>query len=166
MLAGLLTDERIQALLAMPKSVTNKGAREIREGKAFRLEYSAVAREADEQFAVFVRRHVEMEDNFTAGLRWHPKSGEPVILMRCNGSSHPHRNQIENTGFSLGYCHIHVATERYVNAGMNAEHFAEITAEYRTAKGALHTLCKLCNIYGLETGPDEPDLFPHEHRAI
>lgn len=71
----LLTEERIQQLIAMPKMVVNKGAREVKEGKAYRLEYRAVAREADEEFVVFVRRHVEMEDNFTAGLRWAPRAG-------------------------------------------------------------------------------------------
>ncbi len=159
MLAAVLTEERIQELLLMPKAVVNKGAREVKEGKAYRVEYRAVARGADEEFVVFVRRHVEMEDNFTAGIRWTPKSGEPVILMRCNGGSHPHSNQLEKTKFPVGHCHVHVATERYLAAGKSAEHFAEITTDYRTHKGALHTLCQLCNIFGLDTGPDELDLF-------
>lgn len=159
MLLALLTEERIQDLLAMPKTVVNKGAREIREGKSYRLEYRAVAREADEEFVVFVRRHVDMEDNFTAGLRWTPKSGEPVILMRCNGGSHPHTNQLEKTGFPVGRCHVHVATERYIAAGKNAEHYAEITSDFQTHNGALHALCSMCNILNLDTGPDELDLF-------
>lgn len=155
----LLTEERIQQLIAMPKMVVNKGAREVRECKAYRLEYRAVAREADEEFVIFVRRHVEMEDNFTAGLRWAPKSGEPLILMRCNGGSHKHTNQLEKTEFPIGNCHVHVATERYIASGRNAEHYAEITTDYQTHKGALHALCTMCNILGLDTEPDEPDLF-------
>lgn len=163
MLVALLTDKRIQELLAMPKAVVNRGARESAEGQSFRVDYKAVAREHDEEFVVFVRRHVEMRDSFTAGLRWHPKSAEDVILMRCNGSNHRHVNHIERTGFEVGHCHIHIATERYLLAGRQAEQYAETTTAYSTAKGALHELCKRCNISGLDTEPDELDLFDHEH---
>ncbi len=159
MTSMLLSESRINELIAMPKTVVNKGARESKDGKVYRLEYRAVAQGFNEEFVVFVRRHVEMEENFTAGLRWIPKSGEPVILMRCNGGSHPHTNQLERTSFSIGHCHVHVATERYLTAGKNAEHYAETTEDYHTHKGALHKLCQLCNIYGLDTGPDEPDMF-------
>ena len=159
MLAAMLTDERISDLLAMTKVVVNKGARETKEGSVFRIDYQVVARVEDEEFIVFVRRHTVMADNFTAGLRWLPKSAEPVILMRCNGGSHRHSNQIEGTRFEIGHCHVHVATERYITAGKNAEHYAETISTYSTAQGALHELCKRCNIHGLDTGQDEPDLF-------
>jgi 7-keto-8-aminopelargonate synthetase-like enzyme len=159
MLAVMLTDKRITELLAMPKAVVNKGARETKDGPVFRIDYQVVARVDDEEFSVFVRRHTVMIDNFTAGLRWLPKSAEPVILMRCNGSSHRHSNQIEGTRFEVGHCHVHVATERYITAGKNAEHYAETTSTYSTAQGALHELCRRCNISGLDTTPDELDLF-------
>jgi hypothetical protein len=159
MLAAMLTDKRIADLLAMPKAVVNKGARETKDGPIFRTDYQVVAQIHDEAFVVFVRRHPEMADNFTAGLRWLPKSAESVILMRCNGSSHPHTNQIEQTKFEIGHCHVHVATERYITAGRHAEHYAETTADYSTVAGALHELCKRCNISGIDTTPDELDLF-------
>ena len=56
-------------------------------------------------------------------------------------------------------CHVHQATERYLAAGKKDEGFASPTQDYKTLSGALHSLVKRCNISGLSTQPEEPDLF-------
>jgi hypothetical protein len=78
--------------------------------------------------------------------------------MRCNGSDHEHMNPLERAQFK-DVCHIHRATERYLAAGRKADHYAEPTRSYRTLGGALHHLTQLASISGLDTQPDEPDLF-------
>ena len=158
MLSVDLTDAKIAALIALQKQVTSKG-RSVNDGKHSKRDFKLVGATVDEEFTVFVRQHLEMTDDFTAGLIWHARTGESVILMRCNGASHPHTNHLEGAKFSVGNYHIHQATERYIQSGRNAEHYAEITTDYRTVEGALHQLCKLCNIDGIATEPDSPSLF-------
>ena len=84
--------------------------------------------------------------------------------MRCNGSNHRHSNHIEGTGFGVGSFHVHVATERYIASGRSAEHFAEVTRDFRTLAGALAVLTQRCAIAGISTEPDIPDLFDNEDR--
>jgi len=56
-------------------------------------------------------------------------------------------------------CHIHQATERYLQARLKPEGFAQATDTYKTCDGALHRLVSDCNIEGLETQADHPELF-------
>jgi hypothetical protein len=154
-----LSDARIAELLAMPKRIKNRNAREVADAKHWRRDYNAVGTTVDEEFTVFTRQHREMLEDFSAGLIWHPKAGEAVILMRCNGASHRHTNHIEGSAFGAGNYHVHVATERYINSGKNPEHYAEITNGYATIEGALHHLCMECNIEGIETTPESLDMF-------
>jgi len=137
----MLTDERIYELLKEPKWVKNPKAREVPDAKHLRRDYK-VSSETGEEFTVFTRQHQEMLDDFSAGLIWHPTTGDSVILMRCNGSSHRHTNHLEGSEFAAGNCHVHMATERY-----------------STLEGALHHLCKEGNIDGLDTSPELPDMF-------
>lgn len=154
-----ITDERISDLLLLNKQVTNRNARNVEEGKHWKRDYQVVSVDTDDDFAIFVRQHREMVDNFSVGLIWHSKTGESVTLLRCNGASHPHTNHIEGTKFGIGNYHVHMATERYLEIGKNSEHYAEVTAVYNTVNGALHHLCRECRIDGLDTKPDELDLF-------
>lgn len=80
------------------------------------------------------------------------------MLIRCNGSDHPHFNSVERDRFE-SVCHIHHATERYLAAEKKSEGYAQSTKEYKTLNGALHHLVYQCKITGLKTEPDEPDLF-------
>jgi len=154
----MLTDERIYELLKEPKWVKNPKAREVPDAKHLRRDYK-VSSETGEEFTVFTRQHQEMLDDFSAGLIWHPTTGDSVILMRCNGSSHRHTNHLEGSEFAAGNCHVHMATERYIDSGRSPEHFAQVTVSYSTLEGALHHLCKEGNIDGLDTSPELPDMF-------
>jgi hypothetical protein len=99
-----------------------------------------------------------MEDDFSCGLSWLAPNGEILTLVRYNGASHPHRNNIEGTMLNWE-SHIHTATERYIRANKKAVGFAEPTDRYRTLKGALHCLVTDCSIVGISTTPDKPSLF-------
>ena len=100
-----------------------------------------------------------MTDDFSCGLQWLPAGGESLILVRYNGSSHEHPNRLENTRIDYE-CHIHQVTERYIQANLKPEGFAARTDAYTSCDGALHNLVNDCNITGIETKADHPELFP------
>jgi hypothetical protein len=156
-----LTDEAIAKLLALPKRVENPAARERTEGQHRRRDYQVVSLDGDQRFTLFTRQSTRILDGFSAGLRWHAKSGEDVMLIRCNGSDHPHPNVLERERIE-SRCHVHILTERYIQANRKGEGFAEATSIYRTLEGALHTLVTRANIRGLNIEADGPmteDLF-------
>ena len=156
-----LTDDVIAKLMACPKCVENPQAREKLEGKHLRCDYRVVSEDGMHRFTLFTRQSTQMANGFSAGLRWHAKSGEDVMLLRCNGSDHPHSNALERQRFEA-QCHVHTLTERYIQANRKVEAFAEPTQAYRTLGGALHDLVRRACITGLRTepdGPETPDLF-------
>ncbi len=153
-----LTDAQICDLLNCAKSVENPGSKARTEGKHVRRDYKVVSSDNKHEFVLFTRQSTVIPDNFSAGLRWRSKTGEESILIRCNGSDHVHGNAIEREQFSAQQ-HIHMATERYIVAGRKAESYAEPSRKYSTLAGALHELMQLAKITGLQTQPDEPDLF-------
>lgn len=151
-----LTDKKVASLLSCPKHVENPGARETMEAKHRKRNFRVVSDDGAHRFTIFVRQSTRIPNGFSAGLLWHAKSGEDIVLLRCNGSDHFHPNVLE--GERIGYqCHIHIATERYVQAGRKAEGFAEATTTYRTLAGALHELVRRANITGLRTEPEGPE---------
>ncbi len=156
-----LTDEKIARLLALPKRVENPQSREKTEGKHKRRDYRVVSEDGAHRFTLFTRQSTKIPDGFSAGLLWHAKSGEDVILLRCNGSDHPHPNVLERQRIEY-HCHVHLLTERYILANRKGEGFAEVTEAYHTLAGALNELVHRANIQGLSTdadGPQTQDLF-------
>lgn len=153
-----LTDEKIRNLLLLEKRITNPNVRNKAKGKHTERDYTVIDKSGELNFSIFVRQNSMLENDFSAGLIWHMPSGESITLCRYNGSTHSHANRLEGT--RLGYeCHIHKATERYIQANKKAESFAEGTDRYQTVEGALHCLLLDCNVLGLQTTPDEPRLI-------
>jgi uncharacterized lipoprotein NlpE involved in copper resistance len=159
-----LTDAEIAKLVGCAKRVENPAARQRTEGKHLRRDFRVISEDGQHEFILFTRQSTVITSSFSAGLRWKSKSGEEVILIRCNGPDHPHGNSFERQEFS-GQAHVHLATERYISAGKKAESFAQVTSTYRTFSGALHELMRLAHVSGLETKPDESDLFGSDERA-
>ena len=153
-----LSQAEIDALITCPQQVINPSSRVKTEGKHIRRDYHVASLDGRHEFVLFTRQSTMIVESFSAGLRWRSKTGEEVILMRCNGPDHTHGNPIERTRFEFRR-HVHRATERYLAAGRKAESFAEVTDAYRTLDGALHHLLQLTSISGLNTSPDATDLF-------
>ncbi len=153
-----LNDERIEQLLAMPKRITNPTARNLTDANHEKREYLVESADGTERFRLFVRQNKTVLDDFSCGLQWFAAGGESLILARYNGSSHGHPNRMERTRVDF-VCHIHKATERYLRANLKAEGFAEATNTYQTCGGALDRLLGDCNITGLQTEADHPELF-------
>ncbi len=156
-----LTDEIIAQLLTCPKRVENPQAREKPEGKHLRRDFRVISDDGEHRFALFTRQSTRIAEGFSAGLLWHAKTGEEVILLRCNGNDHPHPNALERERIEFQH-HVHLATERYIQANRKPEGYAKETQAYRTLAGALHHLVQRAHIQGLQTLPDEalqPGLF-------
>jgi hypothetical protein len=153
-----LTDERIEQLLRMPKRITNPTARNVTDANHDKREYLVESEDGAERFRLFVRQNKTVLDDFSCGLQWLPAGGENLILARYNGSSHGHPNHLEGTRVDF-VCHIHTATERYLQANLKPEGFAQAANSYQTCNGALNRLLSDCNIVGLETQADHPELF-------
>ncbi|MBX6966021.1 hypothetical protein [Alcaligenes faecalis] len=158
----ILSDEEIERLLALPKTISNPKARRKVQKKSMRINYTVLAEGA--AFEVYVRQNQLVADAFSCGLTYLPQSGDKVTLMRCNGPYHPHGNPLEGVSTIGVCCHIHKATHRYMVAGRKPEHYAEPTNLYSDVNGALLTLMDQCNITGLDIKSADPyqnDLFPN-----
>jgi hypothetical protein len=153
-----LTDAQIAALLGCQKRVVNPAARERTEGKHLRRDFRVLSTDGRHEFVLFTRQSTVLANGFSAGLRWLSKAGEEVMLLRCNGSDHPHSNVLEAVRLP-SVCHVHTATEKYIVAGKRSEGFAQPTTAYSTLAGALHEVTRIANIAGINTKPDEHDLF-------
>ena len=153
-----LTDAQIDELLRTPKRVQNPASREREDGKHLRRDYRVASDDGRHEFILFTRQSTVIKDGFSAGLRWRSKTGEEVILLRCNGSDHPHVNALERDRFESEF-HVHKATERYILAGKRSEGHAEPTDAFQTLGGALHEVMRIANISGLTSKADEDDLF-------
>jgi len=159
-----MTDDRILDLVNVPKRVTNPQARRRIENGYARQNFTVQSEDGTlSTFEIYLRQNQrpEMQDNFSCGLRWIAPNGESLTLRRYNGPSHRHGNRLENATLDFK-CHIHFASEKYIQSGLKAEGFAEETNRYRTLEGALHCLVTDCKITGIQTRPDaleQEDLF-------
>lgn len=154
-----LTDEKIKQLIEQPKRVTNPGAREMDDGGYLRRDFKVVSAAGDEEFRLFTRQNKKVNNDFSCGLQWLAAGTDGLMLLRYNGPSHFHPNSLEKQDLDH-VCHVHRATERYIQANRKAEGYAEETQRYRTAKGALHELVTDCRIEGLPTEAySQADLF-------
>lgn len=153
-----LTDAEIQRLLELPKTITNPKARTISKRGSEQVNYDAEAA-SGERFRVYLRQNLRIPESFSCGLLYTPSAGEPVTLTRYNGSDHEHANPLDGGSPMPAACHIHKATERYMQAGRKPEHFAEATDRYSDLQGALRALILDCNIKGLsDNSPESPQL--------
>lgn len=71
-----------------------------------------------------------------------PKTNEVYRLRRYNGKSHEHTNVLENRTF-YDY-HVHMATARYIEAGLREDALAEPTDRYSDFRGALDCMLREC----------------------
>lgn len=153
-----MTEEHIAKFLSCPKRVTNPNAKgKTKNGHEQRNLRVEATDGSGANFSLFIRQNLRkgMEDDFSCGLGWNAPNGEFLILTRYNGPGHRHVNALEDEHLDR-VCHIHRATERYIQANRKAEGFAVISDSYSTVDGALHCLITDCNISGISTTPENP----------
>jgi hypothetical protein len=152
-----LDDQRIRELLAESKPVPKTLLGNFKTTSKFGHKEANFEFKGDSggAFRVAVRQNEVNQLDFSVILMHQPdNSNEWFRLRRYNGSSHTHRNKLENaviTGF-----HRHTATERYQANGFREDAFAEEQAGYANLTGAIHLMVQEC---GFRTEPtDQPSL--------
>jgi len=151
----MLTDEQIEHLLQTPKVVTNPKARTKDQRKSTQTTYALESECGAHRFELYARQNSIDPDHYSCGLIYHHPCGERIHLTRYNGSNHDHRNSLEGGELIRFKCHIHRATQRYIEIGDKAEKFAVTTDRYSDLSGALHCLIMDCCISGLHTSPPD-----------
>jgi hypothetical protein len=154
----LLTDEVLEAMRRTPKIIVNPRARWVPKGAHREKNFSLHdARDATQTYRLFLRVSATNQTVFSVGLArvWAPEA--TLILARYNGPYHPHRNVLERTKVPAA-CHRHLATRRYIAAGLDADGYAESVSDYNCVEGAFHCLCRDCGIASLEHNPFQPEL--------
>lgn len=154
-----MTDAKLQKLINTPKRISKKGLKKLLERKfenAHKRADIELLSETDDSFYIRLRESLDDPTDYSAILSVRLKIGESFNLIRCNGSSHDHKNAIEKT--QLHGTHVHIATERYFNMGCQPEGFAEESVEYTNINEAIEHLMKLGNISS-ELFNDDSTLF-------
>lgn len=94
-------------------------------------------------FRVILRQSDHNPLDFSAILAYlMPKSNVVIRLRRYNGKHGEHTNTLEGQTF-YDY-HIHMATERYQESGLDPDAFAQPTDRYANLAGAVICLIKDC----------------------
>ena len=141
MVAVRLTDAQIQRLISEPK--TPSGLLCFRNKGHHREAQVDATGVTGTRFRVIVRENWVNPLDFSAILACNlPGSNRPFHLRRYNGRRHEHTNELEGTK-SYDF-HIHLATERYQLAGLDAEKYAEPTDAYADLAGAIAKLSRDC----------------------
>ena len=138
-----LTDDEIGSFISINKRVVNK--ENTANIKKFKRRNIELIDNEDRKYEIFIRQHLTNDDDFSCGIRMLLDDGDNLTLLRCNGSSHSHKNQLEKNELGYKY-HIHRATSRYIEDGKKRDGFAVTTDEYTNVRGAYQYLLKICNI--------------------
>jgi hypothetical protein len=155
----IVTDAHLTTLRALAKSITNPRARPKDVEQMRRRNFEVVSLDGHQRFAVYTRLNLLMASDYSAGIRWIRPSGDEVPLARYNGPSHEHTNRIERDRMSF-QTHVHLATERYQQAGYKTDGFARAINDYQDIDSALVVLCREWNIEGLPGVRERPATPP------
>ncbi len=152
----LYSEAELETLRSMPKRVTNPRARWLNKPRArpsHRQRGFQVSGGSDDaaRFEVYMRQNLRDQADFSCGIRYLPRGGQPLTRARYNGPSHEHGEIVYRP-------HIHRASERAMAEGRKAESDATETDRSESLDGALACLMEDFNVSGLEVQRDEPSL--------
>jgi hypothetical protein len=139
----LLSDAEIEELLAERKPLPPDYLRRmtLKPKRGHKEQELELAGEKGSRFRIVLRESSINPLHFSAILAYLPPRTNKVFRLRRYNGSHQHTNQIESKTFD-GF-HVHVATERYQQYGMEKEGaYAEPTDRYSDLNGALRCLLK------------------------
>ncbi|MBR1759918.1 MAG: hypothetical protein IJ741_01895 [Schwartzia sp.] len=150
-----ISAERLEELITAKKQITappKKGMTIERQCK--RNQFDAYAPELDESFHVFMRQNCILPDDFSVGLMWNRKDGEPIILFRCNG---PHGG---NENVPHKFCtHIHRLNLEKAVEDIFKENDTTETKEYSTFEDAIFFFLTHCGFDTAEMQSYFPFLY-------
>jgi len=109
------------------------------------------------KFRVSLRESLTNTLAFSAILAYQlPGTNTWFRLRRYNGGAHEHTNRLEGDTISL-VSHIHIATERYQDAGHKEDAYAEPSSRFATLAQAAQCLFEDC---GFDVPPPPPPPQP------
>lgn len=155
---SLLTDAQLDELRAEPKKKASSTRAKDKMGHTGRQYELVSASNLDRRYRLFIRQSTSNPDVFSVGLSVLMSDGE-LILCRYNSGHHGHRNILEKIKLPAAH-HQHIATHRYIAAGLDADGFAIPRPEYNSVDGALAFLVQECNIEGILEIGTQTNLFP------
>ena len=147
-----LTDSEIADLINEDKyvPVVLNNLFQLKEKRGHKEQEFSISRPDGSMFKVIFRINENNLLDFSIILGFIPsKISQLFRLRRYNGKSHNHTNLLENQTF-FNY-HIHKATQKYQDANLREDGFAEETENYTDFHGAFSCLVKDCNIKFKET---------------
>ncbi len=117
---------------------------QLRDKRGHKERELDVVGESGTKYRIILRQNDFNTMDFSVILAVNPANTNHLFrLRRYNGRHGEHTNQIEkNTFYDF---HIHQATERYQECGMNEDAYAEPTGRYSDFHAALHCMLKDCN---------------------
>ena len=166
-MSRILTDNVIEHLVEETKPLGPGWTKRLRPHRKSNLQHLerafGVKGEAGNQFRIIIRKNTNNQLDFSIILIFKDIDGKDFRLRRYNGKhSSQHTNRLEkaqgkpDSSFRNTF-HIHKATQRYQEAGLPIDGYAEETTEYASFDIALQAFVRSNGI--LLSGDDEPSLF-------
>lgn len=144
---SLLADSHFDALRRESKKKASGTRQKEKLGSTGRQYELAAADNSDRRYRLFVRQSSSNPDVFSVGLCLILPDGD-LLLCRYNSGHHGHRNILEKEKLPCAH-HQHLATARYVAAGLDIDGYAISRSDYNSVDGALAFLVQECNIDGI-----------------
>jgi hypothetical protein len=139
-----VTDAHLNALRSEHKKKASGTRQKEKLGHSEKQYELASVSHPERRFRLFMRQSLSNLDVFSVGLALMRDEGD-LVLCRYNSGHHGHRNILEKTKIPPA-CHQHLATQRYVLAGLESKGFAVLRTEYNSIEGALALMVLECNI--------------------
>lgn len=152
------TDAEIAILLNEEKRLPENYSSliELKSKKGHKEREIAITGGNGNAFLVILRQSEINSLDFSVILGYQlPKSNVVFRLRRYNGKSHEHSNRIEGDVF-YGF-HVHAATQRYQELGMDEDSYARPSDQYSNIQQALGCLFSDCGFAPLPD--DQLNLF-------
>ena len=132
------SNEEIKNLISCPKIISEPPKKEMRSDRGSkRNDMRLQSSEGDLEFSVFMRINEDFSENFSIGLDYSSQDERGTLcLLRFNG---PHGGFMPDPPATESHFryHIHRAKSENIDAGLRAEHGAEVTDRYASFRGAL-----------------------------
>jgi hypothetical protein len=140
------TDKEIEEFIKEAKTAPNDIAirlEKMRQKRGHSELNLDIAAHSSNQYRLIIRQNKIYKLDFSIILALiSPKTNYLFRLRRYNGKSHQHKNLIEQKSF-YEY-HIHMATERYQDLGMDEDAYAEPSSRFHDLHSALQCLIGDC----------------------
>jgi hypothetical protein len=111
--------------------------------------------DSDNKFQIKLRQLCAYPLDFSAILLYQLPGLHSWFRLRRYNGQHPsiHTNVLENEKIPGSHCHVHKATERYQNAGLNPDAFAVLDNRYWDLESAILCLLDDCGFRSLAESP-------------